>query len=114
MQHTITVTRNMRGELRAENEIPMSEPGRVLTISTSKGSRGLRTFAQSCTISDSNGFKGRTFVMFGDFTKTVAQSDKRATEKAIHEQHAAVLRQLDAILMEAEAFYAAKAAKAGA
>lgn len=109
MQHIVNVTRSMRGDLEAENELPMSEAGRVLTIRTSKGSRGLRTSAQSCKVEASaNGFSSRSFMLFGDFSKTVMQSDKRATEKAIREQHAAVLANADALLAEAEAFYAAK------
>ena len=97
----VTVTRNMRGELSAENEFPVpSMPGHLLLISTGKGlRRGLRTYAQ--VQKDE-----------GDFRKAVFEGPTvRATEKAIAAQHSRALQQLDALMAEAAAFYAAKAEK---
>jgi hypothetical protein len=106
------VTRSMRGDLEAENELPMSEKGRVLTITTHKSGRHLTTRAQSCKVDYSTpGIVSRSFILFGDFSKVVAQTDKRATERAIREQHTAALAQAETLLAEAEAFYTAKADK---
>ncbi len=107
----VTVTRNMRGELSAENEFPVpSMPGHLLLISTGKGlRRGLRTYAQ---VQKDEGRGCRSFVMFGDFRKAVFEGPTvRATEKAIAAQHSRALQQLDALMAEAAAFYAAKAEK---
>lgn len=107
----ITVTRNMRGELSAENEFPItSMPGYLLLIGTGKGlRRGLRTYAQ---VQKDEGSGCRSYVMFGDFRKAVFEDPTvRATEKAVAAQHSRALQQLDALMAEATAFYAAKAEK---
>lgn len=109
----VTVTRKMRGELSAENEFPMSEPGRVLVICTGKRTGGIVTHASSQKIEpSSNGFTCRSFELFGDYGKTLLQATGRATEKAIAQQHRQALDNLlEATMAEAEAFYVAKAEK---
>lgn len=107
----VTVTRNMRGELSAENEFPItSMPGYLLLIGTGKGlRRGLRTYAM---VQKDEGLGCRSYVMFGDFRKTVIEEPgARATEKAIAIQHAKALEQSDALLAEAVKFYQEKDAK---
>ena len=107
----VTVTRNMRGELSADNEFPVpGKPGYLLLIGTGKGlRRGLRTYAM---VQKDEGSGCRSYVMFGDFRKTVSEDPAvRATEKAVAAQHSRALQQLDALMAEAAAFYAAKSEK---
>jgi hypothetical protein len=97
------IAKDIRNGWQAETRIAL-EGGRHLSITTRKGPRGLRTSAQAYRIE--NGFM--TFVMFGDYSKTLAQSAARCTEKAVADLHRQALGQLDAIKAEVLAFYAAK------
>lgn len=111
MDKQFTIERNQRGELEAESDFPMSAPGRVMRINTSKGSRGLRSSVY-CGIlyrsaGSTSGFIGLKMCMFGEYSKDFPAPGKRATEKAIRELHASVLEKAEELIAEAEAFYAA-------
>ena len=88
---------------QAETHIPL-EGGRHLSITTSKAGGNLRARAQAYRIE--NGF--RTFLIFSDFSKSVAQSDTRCTEKTVASLHRQALARLDEIKADVAAFYAAK------
>lgn len=80
---SLTVTRNMRGELQCQVEFPINKRF-VLTVLTSKRSGGmLCTSASAAEVTDSAGFTGRTHRMFTDFHATVAKDKVRVTEKAV-------------------------------
>jgi hypothetical protein len=110
--HTVTVTRNMRNELEAENELPIpGKPGYVLSIRTSKTRGGIGSYMQALKVEpamDGRGFEGRSFIMFSDFHKRLPTMPGRATEQSIARVHAAALANADKLVAEAEAFYAAK------
>jgi hypothetical protein len=90
---------------------------RVLEISTSKRRSGLiSSFANVSTIedrtsSDGNSYSMKTTEIFGDYAKYFNPTPaKTATEKAVKEAHIKALEHADALLAEAIAYYAAKAA----
>ena len=82
---------------------------RVLTINTWKHSNGgIYTSASAAVHLD-----GMTsFEIFGDFHKTLIPRDgTKCTEKAVRQWHERALLQVDGVVAEAKAFYAAKDAK---
>ncbi len=108
---TITVTRNLRKELEAKNEIDLGIRGekgeRVLTISTYKSSRGLLSTASVSEHSD--GCQMHVFGLAGggDYRKTLTLSPNiRATEKAVRLQHEQALALAPTVIEEAKAHYA--------
>lgn len=112
---TTTTILKGRDGFQGDTDIPFTEKGAnwVIRLHTSKSSRGgIRTSA-TCgkTETSGNGFSGFTFMIFGDFSKTVAQSDSRCTEKSVTLLHTAALATADAIKAQAIDFYAAKAEK---
>ena len=99
------VTRNMRGDLEAETDIalhPMPEPGktRIIRVYTHKGSKGVTCTATVGIYEEArgSGFTGFQFALGiaggGDFMKTIARSDKRATMAEVARVHAEGLRAL--------------------
>jgi hypothetical protein len=49
-----------------------------------------------------------SMMMFQDYSKGVESNQVRVTEKAVKEQHSRVVANIDAIVADAKAFYAAK------
>ena len=97
------VERDAYKKLSAETIIALPEAeGRRLEISTSRGDRGLVTRASVYHV------KGgmRTFIIGGDFFKTIVHSGARGTEPAIRAQHSVAIRQIPQIVAEARAHYA--------
>lgn len=88
----------------------MGEEGhRCLTIRTYKTSRGaLQTSASASIVAGGV----ESFVIFGDFSKTVISYPvKRVVEKDVRNQHAGVLiTDLPGLIAQVEAYYAPKAA----
>lgn len=77
----------------------------VLRIYTGKSSNGvLYTSASVHFVRDGM----VTFVVFGDFRKTIQTERERCTEKTVRAQHQRALDVVDAIKAEALAFYAKK------
>jgi hypothetical protein len=97
------IAKHFRDGWQAETRIAL-EGGRHLSITTRKGTRGLRTSAQAYRLE--NGFM--TYALFGDYSKTLSQSPARCTEKAVSELHRQALARLAEIKAEVAAFYAAK------
>lgn len=84
---------------------------RFLRLETDKGYRGgvessVRGFKRTGHFEVSAMMIGGTGG--GDFSKTVTRHDVRVTEKAVREAHVAALRQFDALIEEAKAYYAAQ------
>lgn len=88
---------------QAETRLPL-DCGRHLSITTRKGNSGLRSGVQVYRIE--NGFM--TFVMFGDYSATLAKSDARATEKTVTALHEQALAKLEEVKAAVTAFYAGK------
>jgi hypothetical protein len=91
---------------QATTAVPMPE-GRVLEIRTSKTRTGLVSRAQVYKV---EGYM-HTYVLFGDYSVALLESDKRATEKSVMDLHRAALARIDDTLAAAKAFYEAKEAK---
>ncbi len=105
------------GEWEATSEATIGETPkgpRILRLRTSKARRGGIDASASVFVREpSNGnFYSEVHVMFGDFSKRgIAPTPcKRVTEKAVAEVHSRALLEMDGLIAEAEAFYAAKAA----
>jgi hypothetical protein len=97
---------------KAESSIPLEAPY-ALRITTSKGSRGLSTSASRVKVEADlgTGFTGFSFMMFQDFSKTVAENRAaRCTENTVRLLHEEALAKLDQIKADCAAFYAAKGA----
>ena len=98
-------------QLTAKTTVAFGSDRRELKFSTYKGDSGLRTRASVSTVSED----GRSYAhdLLGDFSVVVlVDKTARGTEKAIMQQHAQALLQLDDLLAKVAIFYAAKAAKA--
>jgi len=99
-------------EANSEAEIGQTADGaRILKLSTSKTRGGIAAFASVCIRKDcATGFVSETHALFADFTRSgIAMAPgRRATEKAIRDVHATALLEMDALIDEATAFYAAK------
>lgn len=109
----IKMSRSKHGGLSAETRILLpgvktkamngDEGGEaMLSITTSKRSRGLSSSATVITVRPGGIV---SFVIFADYSKTVAVSGDRATEKAIRELHATALAKLPTIMAEVGAHY---------
>lgn len=110
MNEPTTNMRKGRDGWEAKTEMPL--PGltltegdkvkpAILTISTSKTSRGLET---GCSVA----FRDDMFMthrLYEDFNARFAAKDTRCTEKAIREMHDAALAKLDTIKAAALAHY---------
>ncbi len=80
---------------------------RFLKVSTYKRDGGrLVTTASVATKTDI----GYQFAVYQDYMKTVSQSKSRCTDKNVEIQHSGVLNDMDFILADVLAFYAAKEA----
>lgn len=90
----------------AQTDIDMKDD-RILRLRTSKApyGGGLRSHVQTYK-KDGNGFI--SFVLFQDFGKTIKTSTDRCTENNVTAQHAGVMTGIDAIVEQADAFYAQK------
>jgi hypothetical protein len=78
---------------------------RQLRVSTHKGSRGIQTFIQAVERGDFF----ESFTMFQDYHRAIAYPElKMATEKAVLSAHNQSIAEIDAIITEADAFYAPK------
>jgi hypothetical protein len=91
---------------QAKTAVPMPD-GRVLEICTSKTFTGLVSRAQVYKI---DGYM-KSYVLFGDYSVALLESDKRATEKSVMDLHRAALARIDDTLAAAKAFYEAKEAE---
>lgn len=107
--YEVTYRKSKHHGHEAKTIIPL-EGERQLSISTYKGSRGL--FTSATVAKHRNG--SMIFEIFGDFNKTIARSDKRATEPEVRRLHADALTCVPALLEEVAAFYAAKDRKEAA
>lgn len=97
------IAKDIRNGWQAETRIAL-DGGRHLSITTRKAFGALRARAQVSKVQD--GYS--TFILFGDYSKAIAQSTARCTEKAVADLHRQALGQLDTIKAEVLAFYAAK------
>lgn len=76
----------------------------VLDITTGKASgKGISTFA-SVSFLDNQGFLSMALAQ--DYSKRIAQSDARCTEKSVKALHEAALGTLSTILLDVKAYYA--------
>jgi hypothetical protein len=110
-----TRLRKTKSGWKAETDFPLDDDhacdegmSRILQLRTYKHDRGgIITYAGAAQVG--GGFT-RTAI-FQDFHKVVAHSPARATEKAVSEQHAAAVANVEAILAEAVAYEAARREK---
>jgi len=116
-QHQVHITKFPRTGWKALTKIelcqvaPGSEPlhreggMRVLRIETSKGTKGgIYTSALVCLERDGM----TTWAIGSDFHKRIAASPSRCTERSVSDLHSESLKQADAIVAEARAYYEAK------
>jgi hypothetical protein len=87
-------------ELSAETGYALNN-GMTLKVSTHKGARGLRTYAQAVKIE--NGIE--SFMMFQDFNKTLQTVEGRATEKNILIAHNKAIQNIEQVIEEANKSY---------
>jgi hypothetical protein len=112
MTHQVRLEKSKHRGWQATTDIPLEAP-RVLRLNTSKREQHGRAAGVS-TYASVHKVDGPfiTMDLFGDFSKTVAlDASARSTEKTVTLVHAQALGQLDAILAEVKAYYAAKDAK---
>lgn len=105
-----TLNKDYFGKWVAKTKLPLAGD-RQLTISTSKDARGsLVTYASMAIVKRENGAVIETFEMYGDYMKTVRKSQpKVCTQKAVGaQQEAALVEDLQLVLDDVKAFYAAK------
>lgn len=98
------------GKWVARTKLPLAGD-RQLTISTSKDIRGnLATYASVAIVKREGGAVIETFEVYGDYMKTVRKtSPKVCTQKAVTvQQDAALAEDLQIVLDDVKAFYAAK------
>jgi hypothetical protein len=109
----VIVKRSSRGELSAKTVVPLGFDRRELRIETSKSYNGGVDCSATCVQVDVDGFGYSCRLGLGgdgDYSKRlVVERDMRATEKNIRKVHAAALAQLDQVLAEVRAKYAAHA-----
>jgi len=126
--YQLTTTKSAYNGWHADTEISMGSVEitslgekklvrRVLEISTSKRRPGsISSFASVSTIEDRTSSDGKSYSMktmeiFSGYAKHFNPTPaKTATEKAVKEAHIKALEHAEAILAEAVAYYAAKAA----
>jgi hypothetical protein len=122
MSYTTTMRKDRDG-WRAETRItlpdvqahalthrPEEKGETVLSLTTSKRTRGLSTFA-SVAFHAENGFTTHAMGMgtgLGDYGRTILQSGDRCTEKAIARLHAEALNLVPTVLEAVRAHYAAQ------
>lgn len=98
------VSRNFRNEISATTYFHLTN-GKQLRVSTWKGLRGLTTNFQAVEV----GKGTESFLMFQDFSRSVNHPEfKRATEKTIREAHEIAIKNIEAVIEEANKFYEAK------
>lgn len=87
----------------AESEVELFDK-KVLRVSTMKRSSGrLVTMAQAM---EDNGNGMVSFIMFQDFNQTLeTSSPKKVTEKAVREQQAKVMANIESAVAAAKAYY---------
>lgn len=113
----VKVTKDMRGDNRAENDFEMGND-RVLRISTHKVFGG--NLVTTASVHTRIGTAMRHIISYGvddgtaDYHKRLASNKVRCTAKTIAEQQMDALRQLDTLKAEAHAHYAAQVARAPA
>lgn len=111
MEHQVRLVKGSSG-WQATTDVKL-EGTRVLRLDTSKHevrgrAAGVSTHASVHKVDG----QSMTHELFGDYSKTVAvKASARSTEKAVAATHAGTLAQLDTILAEIKAYYAAKDAK---
>lgn len=104
------IRKDVFGKWVAKTKLPLAGE-RQLTISTSKDSRGSLTTYASVAIVKRDGIALiETFEVYGDYMKTVRKSQpKVCTQKAVTaQQDAALAEDLQIVLDDVKAFYAAK------
>lgn len=104
------IRKDVFGKWVAKTKLPLAGE-RQLTISTSKDTRGnLTTYASVAIVKRDGGALIETFEVYGDYMKTVRKSSpKVCTQKAVTvQQEAALAQDLQIVLDDVKAFYAAK------
>lgn len=76
---------------------------RVLEISTMKRSNGKLVTQATSHLDDGSGFL--SYIMFQDYSKTIASDSVRVTAKAVQTQHESVLANIASILDDVVAYY---------
>ena len=109
MTYETILSRGHDKSLRAKTIIPLGFDRRELHVLTSKGSRGAIVCAAQCVQVAEDG-RSFSFILFGDFRKTLANSPARCTEKELSRVHAEGLAGIEACIAECRAFYAKQAA----
>lgn len=97
-----TISRTKSG-WRATTELPFDD-NRVLDLTTARIGGQLKARAAVMTVNGAF----RTTVFFRDYSAVVVDSDKSATEKNVKALHTLALGNIEEVLTEARAFYAAK------
>jgi hypothetical protein len=112
MEHQVRLEKSKHRGWQATTDVAL-EGTRVLRFNTSKRESNGRAAGVSAFASVHKVERGfMSFELFGDYSKTVAlDANARSTEKTVALVHAQALGQLDAILAEVKAYYAAKDAK---
>lgn len=90
------------------------EGSRILKLRTSKIRGGIASSANVFVRQVRGGFSSDTYAMFSDFYKREVASVpcNRVSEKAVLEVHSCALQEMDSLINEAKAFYAAKESQA--
>lgn len=91
----------MAENIKQDIELGLAEKGKhgILELRTASVGRGIRS---SVTVFWSDG-EFRTTALFSDYHKSLATTDKRATQKAINTQHALVFTQAEITVQVAAA-----------
>lgn len=116
MTYHTTITKSPTNGWQAVSEVALHDTGegaRVLRLRTSKDKGGIAATATVFVRKGCNGYATETHAIFSDFYKSgiAPAACARVTEKAIEAAHRHALAFMDALIEEAKAFYAAKAAK---
>lgn len=108
--------KNIRGEYSGQTDLNLStiKPNMSGNIRTYKSGKSIETSIQvGISKDESDGFKSFTFIMFGDFRKTLSRTPcNRVTSKLIDIQHneQTQLDNLTGLVEEIKTFYANKTA----
>lgn len=103
MQVAIKQYKGIHGRVAETDVVFNQDKNQYLHFITMKRSDGKLSTTVGVEVIEEN---TRSFIMFSDFRKTVVSTDKRATEKAIYEQHKqAIEDNLLSIMEEAKLFY---------
>lgn len=87
----------------ATTEVPVGE--RTLQITTMKRSGGFLGTIGTVGIRKGISF---SFVLFEDFSKTLASEDCRCTKNAVITQHNAVMSDIDTVIAQVNKYYEAR------